>query len=208
MRSTKNDAHRPVLWEGADDVKALMTGTLVAAAVAIAGGCVTVKTPQAANRPATSDALLQLARDKWKSADVVKATSNPQCQTGTPESADGVVAGDFNGDGTPDLAAQVSTPDGVHLVAAIVRTDQDQLVDIAKVPESGTQLAVSSKGARYFKPQSQFDFYYGTDTITLADCSQVRTAYVWNGTGFQSMPVAAQTDAQPPKSEGTSSALR
>ncbi len=191
-------------------MKALIAGSLVAVAAAMAGGCVTVKTPEVANRPATSDVLLQLARDKWKTADLVKTPPSPQCQSGTPASANGVVSGDFNGDGAVDVAAQVSTPDGVHLVAAIVRTDEDQLVDVTKVSESGTQLAVSVKGGRYFKPKSQFDFYYGTDTLTLADCGPVHSAYVWDGTGFDMMSVADKADAavQPPNSDGTSSALR
>ena len=117
-------------------------------------------------------------------------TEAAPCASRFTEPPGPIATGDFNGDGTTDVALQVSAGDGRHVVAAFARLDGEYvLADVTAAPDAGGVLGVERKAGPFRYDADGLIFYYSLDTISFGPCGQPQMAYFWGGTSFQGRPV-------------------
>lgn len=138
--------------------------------------------------------FVQLIESRWKGASVAARTTSP-CSPGpeTPaaDAQRAYLAGDFDGDGTTDVAVPVKRDDGLHVVAGFQHTYDYTVIDVTETADaSADRFTVRPRGMLYKVPGSDVDYYFGADTIVLSPCGGAPTAYLWTGTGFDPRPLA------------------
>jgi hypothetical protein len=139
--------------------------------------------------PAVPRAIVNQIKDTWTGAKVLTTgPDGPACAGQTAEQAAPSMAGDFNGDGSMDLAVRVQRADGVHIVAALFETFNYKLTDVASDAGS-SQFSMRKRGSTYRQPDSVVDHYFGADTLVLTPCGQLPTAYIWDGNSFQAQRI-------------------
>jgi hypothetical protein len=135
-------------------------------------------------------------RDRLKGAQVVTAPPSA-CTPTTDGGSSAVLTGDLNGDGRVDYAFSVATPDKrIHVVAALTRLDDFDLVDVSVPDQSAAPAAVVKRGAPYRETADGIELFFGTDTLT-AGCGSGRTAYFWTGSVFDPRPVVIANAPSP-----------
>jgi hypothetical protein len=126
--------------------------------------------------------------DDWQI--VAPGAEAAQCASRFSDPPSAVATGDWNGDGTTDLAFQITAPDGQRIVAAFARLDGEYLVfEVTPVPDSGGVLGVERKAGPYRHQADGVVHYYSLDTIAFGACTQPEMAYFWNGTTFDARAV-------------------
>jgi hypothetical protein len=170
-------------------VRILMFGATLALASCGAGrGSVEVPGAPGVTIPGRVAARLDARWSGWQI--VPPGPEAAACTTRFDEPASAVVTGDWNGDGAPDLAFQIATPDGRRVVAAFQRLDGEYLVEeVTTAPAPGGVLGVERKAGAYRHQADGVEFYYGLDTIAFGACSQPEMAYFWTGTRFEGREV-------------------
>jgi hypothetical protein len=129
-------------------------------------------------------AVLAQVESQWRGAKVL--TTGPEgaaCTGLTADQAAASMKGDFNGDGSMDVALRVRRADGVHVVAAFFETYRYRLTDVAR-DAGGVQFSIRRRGSTYRTPDSIVDHYFSADTLVLTPCGQPPTAYIWSGGSF------------------------
>jgi hypothetical protein len=89
---------------------------------------------------------------------------------------------DFDGDGQPDVALLVRTPQATRLVVALARPDEDRVIDVDGYMD-GT-VSVEPRGAKYRLKGYPLDDYFSSATLVIRQPNGARTAYVWDGLTF------------------------
>jgi hypothetical protein len=138
--------------------------------------------------------VLRLVKDRWNDARIGSppASTAPACSASV--GAPPVIAGDFNGDGTQDLAVQVQARDGAHLAVALARLKNYELLDVVRAaPAPMGVMAIGHRGAGYRTPDSAMDYFFSADTLLVMPCGGPTTAYFWNGSGFDPQTVTIGT---------------
>ena len=129
---------------------------------------------------------------RWSGWQIVPAApaDAAACQSRFSEPSGTVVTGDWNGDGTTDLAFQIATSDGRRVIAAFERLDGEYLVaDVTEAPATGGVLGVERKASAYRTQPDGVAFYFGLDTIAFGSCAEPERAYFWTGTAFEGRSV-------------------
>jgi len=158
----------------------------VACAAAVGCGTFTQRPEFAAltSGAAPPSALIHVLQERWPGSQLAAAASCPQ---GAP--APSFVAGDFNGDGQPDLAVRLEGSGGQRVAVAFSRTDSYDLEQVTtELPSGPVQLNVQPQGARFTHRDNGLADYFPTDTLTLAPCGQTPTGYFWTGAAFDAAP--------------------
>ena len=97
-----------------------------------------------------------------------------------------VATGDWNGDGTDDLAFQIAAPDGRRIVVAFARLDGAYVLrEVSAVQDAGGVLGVKRRARSYRQQADGIEFFYSLDTLAFGPCDQPETVYFWNGTAFE-----------------------
>ena len=136
-------------------------------------------------------AVASAVSDRWDDWQIVAPGAEAaQCASRFSDPPSAVATGDWNGDGTTDLAFQIAAPDGRRIVAAFARLDGEYLVfEVTPVPDTGGVLGVERKAGPYRHQADGVVHYYSLDTIAFGACNQPETAYFWNGTTFDGRAV-------------------
>lgn len=170
-------------------MRIVMLGTAVLT-VACAGGrgSVSVSSVPGVTIPR---AVAQALSDRWDDWQVVApgAEAAP-CAGRFSDPPSAVATGDWNGDGTTDLAVQIAASDGRRVVAAFARLDGEyHIAEVTPVPDTGGVLGVERRAGAYRHQADGAVFYYGLDTIAFGACNQPEMAYFWTGTSFDGRAV-------------------
>ncbi len=176
----------------------IRTTTTLVSMFALMGAisCGVGTTPKMVSGVAVPAMAADLISQQWKSWSL--ATTDPQaiaCRT-SGDAPGAMVQGDFDGDGRPDVALAVKTPQGVRLVAVLSRLEDGRLFDVNALgdAQATAALGVARRGSSYRNPLADLDEYFATDTPTTERCGQPgRTAYFWNGAGFTKQALAGST---------------
>jgi hypothetical protein len=157
--------------------------------VALETGCawgrskpLTIVDAAAATAPPST--VVSLIESTWPDAKVTDAGTGPACPSAPADPAAPVLAGDFNGDGTADVAVRVQRADGLHLATGMHQTYAYVVVDVGLLADPSSGIAVRPKGATYMVPDTAIDSYFGADTLVVTPCGKPPTAYLWNGSAF------------------------
>jgi hypothetical protein len=174
----------------------VVTGMVVMAACSTLAWAQTAQPASGVELPKAARKLVDQQWKNWTLVDVA-AAGNAACLQGLDGQSPSLVSGDFNGDGAVDYALQVSTSNGVHLVALIQRLHDYDLHDVATLGASPPSvLRVERRGTPYHTSSSFIARYFGNDTISVTACGGDRTAYFWTGSGFTATVIL------PPKTAG------
>jgi hypothetical protein len=137
-------------------------------------------------------AVAQQLDQRWSGWQVVPAApaEASACRSRFSEPSSTVVTGDWNGDGTTDLAFQIATSDGRRVVAVFERLDGEYLIaEVTAAPDTSGVLGVERKASAYRTQPDGVTFYYGLDTIAFGACAEPERAYFWTGTTFEGRTV-------------------
>jgi hypothetical protein len=145
--------------------------------------------------PAAARAALEAAWPKaWSVAPL--GASVASCLSGKP--AGTIVTSDFDSDGATDLAAAISTPQGVRLVVLMQRDDHYALFNVDALGDqggAGLGLGLAKRGVTFTKADSLFHDFYPADTLTAYGCSGPTVSYLWGGLDFYKVTLAPATAA-------------
>jgi hypothetical protein len=140
--------------------------------------------------PVAARAALEAAWPKaWSIAPLGSQVSS--CLSGQP--AGTIVTSDFDSDGATDLAAAVSTPQGVRLVVLMQRDDHYALFNVDGLGDqggAGAGLGLAKRGVTYTKANTLFRDFYSADTLTTYGCTGPTVSYLWGGLDFYKVPLA------------------
>ncbi len=136
-------------------------------------------------------AVARALSDRWDDWRIVAPGADAaQCASRFSDPPAAVASGDWNGDGSADLAFHITSADGPRVVAAFARLDGAYLLaEVAAAPGSGGVLGVKRKAGAYRHEADGLVFYYSLDTIAFGACNQPEMVYFWNGTGFDGRTV-------------------
>ncbi len=136
-------------------------------------------------------AVAAAVSERWDDWQIVApGTEAAQCASRFSDPPSAVATGDWNGDGTTDLAFQIVASDGRRVVAAFARLDGEYLVsEVTPVPDTGGVLGVERKASAYRHQSDGVVFYFSLDTIAFGACDRPEMAYFWNGTTFDGRAV-------------------
>jgi hypothetical protein len=97
-----------------------------------------------------------------------------------------LVTGDFNGDGTEDVALWISAAGTPRLAALFARLDGEYTAVEAGDPAlvGSSMLEVARRGTTYRLESLRSGAYFGLDTVALRGCDGARTALFWTGESF------------------------
>jgi hypothetical protein len=139
--------------------------------------------------PAASAALDNVWPKAWSIAPLASQVAS--CMSGKPSAS--IVTSDFDSDGAADLAAAVTTPKGVRVVALLQRNDHYALFDIDGLGDQGASagLGLAKRGAMFTKGTSLFKDFYPADTLTAYACTGPTASYLWGGLSFYKVALAA-----------------
>ena len=145
-------------------------------------------TAQEAASPAVAvpKAVLKLLEARWKGWRLATVDNVGACAATLNGRSPSFVRADLNGDGTEDVALQITTNDGTRIIAVISRLGDDaELIEVDQVSGAPEVLGFGQRGKK-FSPSDlvQVD-YFGMDTLTASRCEKTTTAYFWMGAGFR-----------------------
>lgn len=173
----------------------LVWGVLVMGSLAAVTSCGPADPPRLL--PATLDAaaLPEAAKsaldDVWPKTWSIATLSSQvaSCMSGKPAAT--VLTSDFDSDGATDIAAAVTTPQGVRLVALLQRNDHYALFNIDGLGDQGASagLGLAKRGAMFTKT-SLFRDFYPADTLTAYTCAGPTASYLWGGLAFYKVTLA------------------
>jgi hypothetical protein len=170
-------------------VTILMLLAGLATAHASSGQSTPASTTQDGSEPPS--AVISAVTHHWKGATLAEVPhAAPACaERGAQGSR--FITGDFNGDGSQDVALAIQTADGIRIVAAMYQTHDYVLKDVAaKVDLTNAVLSVRRHGEAYRVPNITVDNYFSLDTIVVTPCGQASTAYLWTGSAFTPQELA------------------
>jgi hypothetical protein len=102
-----------------------------------------------------------------------------------------VVVADFDSDNASDLAAAITTPQGVRLVVLLQRDDHYAVFNVDAIdPASPVAVGLEKRGAPYTKADTLFRDFYSADTVTAYTCNGATTSYFWGGLDFYKVALA------------------
>lgn len=137
--------------------------------------------------PAAVKDALNARWDDWQI--VPPAADAAACASRFDSPPAAVATGDWNGDGTVDVAFQISSPEGRRIVAALQRIDGYTLTEVSPVKEADGVLGVKRRGKSYRQDDKGIEHFYSLNTLAFGPCNQPETAYFWNGSGFDARQV-------------------
>jgi hypothetical protein len=155
----------------------------VASACASSGAPVAVPGTDEASIPR---AALDALRDRWDGVQLGRA-GPVSCGSAAVGPEPPLVSGDWNGDGTTDLALWVRTGELSRLVAVFARGGSEYLALEVGEPEVlvTSRLEIMRRASLFRTPALNVDAYLALDTVVSRDCDGSRTAWFWSGDGFR-----------------------
>jgi hypothetical protein len=167
----------------------MLTVGLVGAGAACANAARPVAVPGAGDATITRGAVRALEA-RWDRVELGRSVSAICPGAAGPPAP--LVRGDFNGDGTKDVALWVTTAGVPRLVALFARLDGEYTVaEVADTTAVASgSLEVARRGTSYQLASLTIDAFFGLDTIVLGACDGTRTAWFWTGGAFQAQPLA------------------
>ena len=161
--------------------------TLVVSGTACGNADAPVVLPGPGEVTAPRGAVAALER-LWPGAEPASAVASCTAAEVAPVGANG----DFNGDGTADVAMWADVDGSTRLVVVLTRIGGDYLAVPVETPEvapAGT-LEVGRRGTTYQLASLTVDSFYGLDTIVTRTCDGARTAWFWTGSRFDAQSLA------------------
>ena len=149
-------------------------------------------TLDAASLPvAARSALDEVWPKTWSIAPLASQVAS--CMSGKPSAS--IVTSDFDSDGAADIAAAVTTPQGVRLVVLLQRDDHYALFNVDGLGGQGASagLGLEKRGAMFTKATSLFKDFYSADTLTAYTCTGPTASYLWGGLDFYKVALAGPT---------------
>jgi hypothetical protein len=110
------------------------------------------------------------------------------CTPGKPTSS--IVVSDFDSDNAADIAAAITTPQGVRLVVLLQRDDHYALFNVDAIDAKTAGVGIGKRGAPFTKASTLFHDFYGSDTLTTFTCNGAGTSYPWGGLDFYKVALA------------------
>jgi hypothetical protein len=168
-----------------EDVSRSVIASVMLAAFVFGGHAVTAQ-EAASPAAAVPKAVLKLLDERWKGWRLATVDNVGACAATLNGRSPSFVRADLNGDGTEDVALQIATDDGIRIIAAISRMNDDvELIEVDQVSGAPEVLGFAQRGKK-FSPDdlAQFD-YFGVDTLTTSRCEKTTTAYFWMGASFR-----------------------
>ncbi len=166
----------------------MLGAAVLASACAGSRGAVSLPGVPGVTIPRGVASALSARWDDWQI--VAPGAEATQCASRFTEPPSAVATGDWNGDGTADLAFQIATPDGRRVVAAFARLDGEYLVvEVTPVADTGGVLGVERRSGAYRHQSEGLVFYYSLDTIAFGACDQPEMVYFWTGESFDGRAV-------------------
>jgi hypothetical protein len=137
-----------------------------------------------------SDVLDERFKD-WRLASIESA--GDACLARLAGRSPSFAEADLTGDGTMDYALQIATAEGVRVVALIGRLRDFTLTEVVQpAPASNRILEIRRRGTRFRDVGAAVDDFFGADTITMTECGNSVTAYIWTGAGFRATTITPQ----------------
>jgi hypothetical protein len=166
----------------------MLGAAILTAACAGSRGTVAVPGVPGATIPRAVASALSDRWDDWQI--VAPGAEAAACASRFSDPPAAVATGDWNGDGTADLAFQITAPDGRRVVAAFARLDGEYVVsEVTPVPDAGGVLGVERRAGSYRHQADGAVYYFSLDTLAFGACNQPEMAYFWTGTAFEGRAV-------------------
>ena len=132
--------------------------------------------------------------DKWPKKGWQITSVDPKVAACLPKgiAAREVVTADFDSDGLSDIAAMITTPQGVRLVVLMARTWGYDVYDVDSLGDktASVSLGLEPRGKRYENPALGLSNNYSADALTTYICGTTRVSYLWSGNGYYKVTVA------------------
>jgi hypothetical protein len=185
----------------------LLTGVLMASAC----GARATRLPTPPTGSTLPRNLTRLVASRWRGARVEMPAAATTCaaSNGASAATQPFTTGDFDGDGSTDVALWAVTPEGPHLAVAIARLGGYTLHEVA--PAAGPAvgpISIRPRAARYRRAGSTMDWYFGADTLVVSPCGAAPVAYLWTGFGFDPVALAPAAPASGQTASEAASAAR
>lgn len=136
------------------------------------------------------EAARETLEKKWKKTWTLAQVDPPAtaCQTAA---AAPIVTADFDGDTLADYALAVQTPDGVKLMALLLRGDQYLLFEVDGLGQAQASafLGVEKRGTKFVNAASSAEDYFSTETLAAHRCGAPSVVYLWTGSGFRRVTI-------------------
>ena len=192
-----------------------MKTALLVAGVLMASACAATPATQLPAPPTGStlpSSLTKIVAARWKGAHIDAPPAQAGCASPAGASATAaplLVTGDFDGDGSTDVAFWAVAPDGPHLAVAIARLGGYALHEIALAnPPTIGSISTRPRATRYRRADSPMDWYFGTDTLVVTPCGAAPVAYLWTGFGFDPVALVPTTPASGQTASEAASGVR
>ena len=156
---------------------------------AAAAGC-GVFTKSHAVPPGVPENSSDAITDKWSDWLLAPPAAAPAGCTDTGLATGPVIKGDFDGDGTQDVAVMITVNGTPHLAVVLSRATAPAVYELA-LPAGGLSqaLALHKRGARYRTATATVDDYLVADTLGTDACGAAGEIWLWSGDNFKRLPL-------------------